>query len=87
MKLYVVELNLVGQSGKVHGVYFGNSREFYRTTVRPAVLYDLEFQAIKKVHGNKLNIAEMRTLRRICGKTRKDKIRNKYARGAVEVTH
>jgi len=40
------------------------------------LLYDTECWAIKRYHAQKMSVAEMRMLRWICGKTRRDKMRN-----------
>ena len=40
---------------------------------------------MKKVHENKVNVAEMRMLRWMSGVTLKDKIRNEYIRGTLKV--
>nr|XP_027231092.1 uncharacterized protein LOC113822750 [Penaeus vannamei] len=58
----------------------------YKTAVRPAILYGSETWPIKRVHEKKVNVAEMRMLRWMCGVTRKDKIRNDYIKGTVKVT-
>ncbi|KAK9146749.1 hypothetical protein Sjap_006652 [Stephania japonica] len=50
-------------------------RKFYRTAIRPAMLYGSKCCAIKQ-QLYKMNVAKMRILRWICGKTRKDRIRN-----------
>ncbi|KAH1190561.1 Protein transport protein Sec24-like [Glycine max] len=50
--------------------------KFYRTAVRPAILYGTECWAVKSQHETKVGVAEMRMLRWMCGKTRQDKIRN-----------
>ena len=50
--------------------------KFYRTAIRPAMLYGSECWAIKKQQIHKMNVAEMRMLRWMCSKTRKDRIRN-----------
>jgi len=50
--------------------------KFYRTAVRPAMLYGTECWAIKSQHGSKVRVAEMRMLRWMSGKTRQDRIRN-----------
>lgn len=55
------------------------------TTVRPAMLYGSKCWAIKNVHENKLNVAEIRILKWICGKTRKVEVRNEYIREAIGV--
>ncbi|KAM2694147.1 hypothetical protein EV2_008244 [Malus domestica] len=58
---------------------------FYRTTIRPAMLYGTECWAVKHQHVHKMGVAEMRMLRWMCGHTRKDKIRNEDIRGKVGV--
>jgi len=37
--------------------------KFYRTAIRPALLYDTECWAIKSYHAQKMSVAEMRMLR------------------------
>jgi hypothetical protein len=59
--------------------------KFYRTVVRPAMLYGSECWAVRRDHIQKLCVAEMRMLRWMCGKTRKDKVRNEYIRRDVGV--
>ncbi|VFR02502.1 unnamed protein product [Cuscuta campestris] len=44
--------------------------KFYRSVVRPAMLYGAECWAVKKTHVRRLHAAEMRMLRWMCGKTR-----------------
>jgi len=60
--------------------------KFYRTAVRPALLYGTECWATKRQHINKMSVAEMRMLRWMCGKTRKDRIRNEIIREKVGAT-
>ncbi|KAK9118568.1 hypothetical protein Scep_016661 [Stephania cephalantha] len=50
--------------------------KFYRTAIRPAMLYGSECWAVKQQQLHKMNVAEMRMLRWMCGKTREDRIRN-----------
>ena len=50
--------------------------KFYRIAIRPAVPYGVEYWSIKKEHMYKMDVAEIRMLRWMCGKTGKDKIRN-----------
>ncbi|KAF3670597.1 Exosome complex exonuclease RRP44 [Capsicum annuum] len=57
----------------------------YRVVVRSAWLYGAECWPIKKVHIQKLKVAEMRMLRWMCGCTRKDRIRNEVIRDKVGV--
>ena len=49
---------------------------FYTTTIRPAMTYGAECWPIKKQHMHKMDVAEMRMLRWMCGKTSKEKNRN-----------
>lgn len=50
--------------------------KFYRTAIRPAVLYGSEYWAAKDQHIHKMSAAEMRMLKWMCGNTRLDNIRN-----------
>ncbi|XP_022013961.1 uncharacterized protein LOC110913437 [Helianthus annuus] len=50
--------------------------KFYRVAVRPAMLYGTDCWAIKKTQARKMEVAEMRMLRWMCGHTRLDRIRN-----------
>ncbi|KAJ4744373.1 Retrovirus-related Pol polyprotein from type-1 retrotransposable element R2 [Rhynchospora pubera] len=59
--------------------------KFYRTAIRPAMLYGAECWATKRRHVQKMSVAEMRMLRWICGHTRKDRIRNDDIRDMVGV--
>ncbi|CAN6677616.1 unnamed protein product [Malus baccata var. baccata] len=57
--------------------------KFYRTTIRPTMLYGTKCWAVKHQHVYKMGVAEMRMLRWMCGHTRKDKIRNEDIRGKM----
>ncbi|KAL5133857.1 Craniofacial development protein 2 [Glycine soja] len=59
--------------------------KFYRTAVRPAILYGTKCWAVKSQHETKVGVAEMRMSRWMCGKTRQDKIRNGAIRERVGV--
>ena len=59
--------------------------KFYRTAIRPAILYGAECWAPKRSHIDKLNVAEMRMLRWMSGITRRDRIRNEYIRESLGV--
>jgi hypothetical protein len=59
--------------------------KFYRTAIRPAMMYDAECWATKGQHVQKMSVAEMQMLRWICGHTRKDRIRNDDIRDKLGV--
>ena len=59
--------------------------KFYKSVVRPAMIYGAETWPVKKVQERKMEVAEMRMLRWTCGVTRRDKIRNDFIRGTVKV--
>ena len=59
--------------------------KFYRAAIRPAMLYGTDCWAIKKTHAHKMDVAEMRMLRWMCGHTRLDRIRNEVLRERLEV--
>ncbi|KAL6498008.1 hypothetical protein OROGR_028405 [Orobanche gracilis] len=59
--------------------------KFYRTTIRPALLYGTECWAVKQCHVQKMNVAEMRMLRWMCGHTKKYRLRNEVIREKVRV--
>ncbi|KAL6573058.1 hypothetical protein OROHE_002534 [Orobanche hederae] len=54
--------------------------KFYRTAIRPGLLYGTECWAVKQCHVQKMNVAEMRMLRWMCGHTKKDRLRNEVIR-------
>ena len=57
--------------------------KFYRTVIRPGMLYGAECWPTKRRHVQQLGVAEMRILRWACGHTRKDRIRNDDIRERV----
>ena len=57
----------------------------YRTVVRSALMYGAETWALKTAQANKLEVAEIRMLRWMCGVTKLDKIRNERIRGTTKV--
>jgi hypothetical protein len=59
--------------------------KFYGTAIRPAILYGTECWPIKRQQVNKMSVAEMRMLRWMCGKTRRDRVRNETVREIVGV--
>ena len=50
--------------------------KFYRTTIRPAMLYGTKCWEMKHQHVHKMGVVEMRMFCWICGHMRNDKIRN-----------
>ena len=46
--------------------------KFYRTAIRPAILYKTKYWVVKKQQVTKMSVADMRMLRWMCGKTRND---------------
>jgi hypothetical protein len=50
--------------------------KFYRTAIRPVMLYGAECWPTKRRHVQQLSVADMRMLRWICGNTRRDRVRN-----------
>ena len=61
--------------------------KFYRVAVRPTMLYGTECWAIKKAHAQKMEVAEMRMLRWMCGHTRSDRMRNEVFRNRLGVAN
>ena len=59
--------------------------KFYRTAVRPTLLYGTECWAVKSQHEVQVSVVEMRMLRWMSGKTRHDRIRNDTVRERVGV--
>ena len=60
--------------------------KFYKTAVRPAMLYGAaECWPTKRQHVQQLGVAEMRMLRWMCGHTRTDRVRNDDIRDRVGV--
>jgi hypothetical protein len=50
--------------------------KFYRTAIRPTMLYGAEYSPTKRRHVQQLSVAEMRMLRWICDHIRRDRVRN-----------
>jgi hypothetical protein len=59
--------------------------KFYRTTIRPAMLYGAECWPTKRRHVQQLSIAEMRMLQWICGHIRRDRVQNDNIRKRLGV--
>src|SRR6185295_3658339 len=60
--------------------------KFYRTAIRPAMLYGAECWPTKRRHVQQLSVAEIRMLRWFCGHTRRDRVRNEFIRERVRVS-
>ena len=60
--------------------------KFYKTVVKPSLLYGTECWANKKQHTQKINITKMRMLKWRCDKIWMDKVRNENIRSLVGVT-
>ena len=58
--------------------------KFYRTAIRPAMLYGAEYWPTKR-HVQQISVAEMRMLRWICAHTRRDRVRNDDIRDRLGV--
>jgi len=59
--------------------------KFYRTAIRPAMLYSAGYWPTKRRYVQQLSVAEMRMLRWFCGHTRRDRVRNEAIRERVGV--
>ena len=58
----------------------------YKSVVRPAMLYEMEMVAVTERQMGKMKVAELKMVRWALGVTRKNKIRNKYMRGATKIS-
>ena len=59
--------------------------KFYRTAIRPALLYGTECWPVKKIFEHKMEVTEMRMLSWMCGHTLMDQIRNQEFRDKLRV--
>jgi hypothetical protein len=62
--------------GHLRGSVERSEGKFYRTMIRPAMLYGAECWPPKRWHVQQLSVAEVRMLRWICGHTRRDRVQN-----------
>ena len=60
--------------------------KFYKTTIRPAMLYGAECCPTKRRHVQQISVVEIRMLRWICGHTRRDRVQNDDIRDRLGVT-
>lgn len=54
-----------------HRIFVKWKEKFYKTVIRPAMLYSMEYWTVRKLYVYKINVAEMRILKCLC------RIRNK----------
>ena len=59
--------------------------KFYRTAIRPAMLYGAKCWPTRKRYVQQLSVVEMQMLRWFCGHTRRDRVRNEVIRDRVGV--
>ena len=59
--------------------------KFYRTAIRPAMLYGVECWPTKRRYVQQISVAKIRMLRWICGHTRRDRVRNHDMRDRLGV--
>jgi len=59
--------------------------KFYRTAIRPAILYGADCWSTKRWHVQQPSVAEMWMLQWCCGHTRRDRVRNEVIRDRVRV--
>ena len=59
--------------------------KMYKSVVRPDMRYGMETVAVTERQMGKMEAAELKMVRWALGVTRKDKIRNKYVRGAAKI--
>ena len=57
----------------------------YKSVVRPTILYGMETVAVTKRQVGKMEVTELKMVRRALGATRKDKIRNEYVKGTAKI--
>jgi hypothetical protein len=60
--------------------------KFYRTVIRPVMLYEAQWWLTKRRHVQQLSVAKMRMLRWICGNTKRDRVQNDDIRERLRVT-
>ena len=60
--------------------------KFYRTAIRPAMLYGAECWPTKRRHVQQLSVVKMRILRWFCRHIRRDRVRNEVIWERVGVT-
>ena len=58
---------------------------FFKSVVKPAMMYDLETVALSKRQEHEFEVAELRMLRFSLGVTQMNRIRNEFIRGTAHV--
>ncbi|XP_074356652.1 uncharacterized protein LOC141696406 [Apium graveolens] len=66
-------------------VLFKVEGKFYRVAIKPALLYGSECWALKKAQECRLEVAEMRMLWWICGRTKLDRLSTGFFRNKLRV--
>ena len=59
--------------------------KMYRSVIRPAMLYEVETVATTEKQLGKMEVAELKMVRRAIGVTSKDKTKNEYVRGTAKI--
>ena len=60
--------------------------KFYRTAIRPFLLYDTEYWSIKIYQAQKMSVVEMHMHHWMCGEKIREKMRNEDFRNTISVT-
>ena len=60
--------------------------KMYKNVVRPAMLYGMETVAVTERQVGKMEVAELKKVKRALGVTRKNKIENEYVRGTAKIS-
>ena len=59
--------------------------KMYQSVIRPAMLYRMETVAMTEKQVGKMEVAELKIVRRALGVTREDKMKNEYVRGTAKI--
>ena len=72
-----MKLRITSETLYDHRIPIKLNSKLYKTTLRLAMLYDIEHWVVKKQHIHKMSIAKIRMLRQVSENTRKDRIQYK----------
>ena len=72
-----MKLRIISEILYDHRIPIKLNAKLYKTTLRLAMLYDIERWVVKKQHIHKMSIAKIRMLRQVSENTRKDWIQYK----------